>query len=141
MITRRGFFGLIAGIVAAPRVKSFFGGLIPGHNYQAPTREFLGVIHPSYADKFDLPTELAKTKMCQPLPEASKKVVQFFTHNISQPIPPHAGEVKCVIGQYADYYIEHDGMVEHGPGCLERMQRRIDALPDGDDPRKMELKA
>ena len=38
---------------------------------------------------------------------------------------------KVTIGQYADYYSEWDGMVESGPGCLERLQARIDALPDG----------
>ena len=46
--------------------------------------------------------------------------------------------VKCVIGQYSDYYTEWDGMVEIGPGCLERLQARIDALPDG-HPSKAEL--
>jgi hypothetical protein len=45
---------------------------------------------------------------------------------------------KVVIGEYADYYIEWDGMVESGPGCMERMQARIDALPDG-HPSKVRL--
>jgi hypothetical protein len=45
--------------------------------------------------------------------------------------------VIAVIGSYADYYVEHDGMVEIGPGCSERMQARLDALPDG-DPRKVD---
>lgn len=45
---------------------------------------------------------------------------------------------KAVIGQYADYYIEWDGMVEKGPGCMERMQARIDKLPDG-HPSKVQL--
>ena len=39
--------------------------------------------------------------------------------------------MEAVIGQYADYYIEWDGMVEIGPGCMERMQARIDLLPEG----------
>ena len=43
-----------------------------------------------------------------------------------------------VIGQYADYYIEWDGMVESGPGCMERIQARIDSLPD-DHPSKVQL--
>lgn len=43
-----------------------------------------------------------------------------------------------VIGQYADYYSEHDGMVEMGPGCSERLHARIDALPDG-HPSKVQL--
>ena len=38
---------------------------------------------------------------------------------------------KIVIGSYADYYSEWDGMVEKGPGCLERLQARIDSLPNG----------
>lgn len=38
---------------------------------------------------------------------------------------------EIVMGQYADYYAEWDGMVEKGPGCLERLQARIDALPEG----------
>ena len=46
--------------------------------------------------------------------------------------------IKAVIGQYADYYIEWDGMVEIGPGCMERIQTRIDALPDG-HPSKVQL--
>ncbi len=46
--------------------------------------------------------------------------------------------IKPVIGQYADYYIEWDGMVESGPGCMERVQARIDALPDG-HPSKVQL--
>ena len=46
--------------------------------------------------------------------------------------------IKPVIGQYADYYIEWDGMVEIGPGCMERIQARIDALPDG-HPSKVRL--
>ena len=45
---------------------------------------------------------------------------------------------QIVIGSYADYYIEWDGMVEIGPGCMERMQARIDALPDG-HPSKVQL--
>ena len=45
---------------------------------------------------------------------------------------------KVVIGHWADYYIEWDGMVEKGPGCMERMQARIDALPDG-PPSKVQL--
>jgi hypothetical protein len=36
-----------------------------------------------------------------------------------------------VVGEYADFYIEWGGMVESGPGCMERMQVRIDALPEG----------
>ena len=46
--------------------------------------------------------------------------------------------IKAVIGSYADYYIEWDGMVEIGPGCMERIQARIDALPDG-HPSKVQL--
>lgn len=44
-----------------------------------------------------------------------------------------------IIGEYADYYAEHDGMIELGPGCTERLQARIDALPDG-HPSKIELR-
>ena len=44
-----------------------------------------------------------------------------------------------VIGQYADYHAEHDGMIESGPGCSERLQARIDALPEG-HPSKTELR-
>lgn len=51
---------------------------------------------------------------------------------------PRTEVIKAVIGQYADYYIEWDGMVEKGPGCMERMQARIDALPDG-HPSKVRL--
>lgn len=47
-------------------------------------------------------------------------------------------KITAVIGEYADYYCEHDGMIEVGPGCYERLKARIDALPDG-DPRKIEL--
>ena len=39
--------------------------------------------------------------------------------------------VQVTIGQWADYYAELDGMVEAGPGCTERLQARIDDLPDG----------
>jgi len=46
--------------------------------------------------------------------------------------------IKAVIGQWADYRIEWDGMVESGPGCMERMQARIDALPEG-HPSKVQL--
>ena len=46
--------------------------------------------------------------------------------------------IKAVIGSYADYYIEWDGMVESGPGCMERMQARIDLLPEG-HPSKVRL--
>ena len=45
---------------------------------------------------------------------------------------------EIVIGQWADYYAEHDGMIEKGPGCSERLQTRIDALPDG-HPSKIQL--
>ena len=45
---------------------------------------------------------------------------------------------KITIGQYADYYSEWDGMIEMGPGCLERLQDRIDALPEG-HPSKVKL--
>jgi hypothetical protein len=45
---------------------------------------------------------------------------------------------KIVIGEYADYYSEWDGMVETGPGCMERMQARIDDLPEG-HPSKVQL--
>ena len=44
-----------------------------------------------------------------------------------------------IIGEYADYYAEHNGMIELGPGCTERLQARIDALPDG-HPSKIELR-
>lgn len=55
----------------------------------------------------------------------------FFTRDPDQPIPPNSGTQKFVIGQYADYYAELDGMIETGPGCTERLQARIDALPEG----------
>jgi hypothetical protein len=45
---------------------------------------------------------------------------------------------ELTIGSYADYCIEWDGMFEHGPGCMERMQARIDALPEG-HPSKVKL--
>ena len=47
-------------------------------------------------------------------------------------------KIQPIIGEYADYYIGWDGMVESGPGCLERIQARIDALPDG-HPSKVRL--
>ena len=47
-------------------------------------------------------------------------------------------KIQPIIGAYADYYIEWDGMVDTGPGCLERMQVRIDALPEG-HPSKVQL--
>ena len=45
---------------------------------------------------------------------------------------------KIVIGSYADYYVEWDGLVESGPGCMERMQAKIDALPES-HPSKVQL--
>jgi hypothetical protein len=45
---------------------------------------------------------------------------------------------KIVIGSYADYYVEWDGLVESGPGCMERMQAKIDALPES-RPSKVQL--
>lgn len=63
----------------------------------------------------------------------------FFAHDPFQPIPPHSGVMKCVIGEWADYYSEHDGMIETGPGCSTRLADRIAALPDG-DPRKIEMR-
>ena len=44
-----------------------------------------------------------------------------------------------IIGEYADYYAEHNGMIELGPGCTERLQARIDSLPEG-HPSKIELR-
>jgi len=50
---------------------------------------------------------------------------------------PFGYNVMAVVGEYADYYAELDGMVEKGPGCSERLQARIDALPEG-HPSKIE---
>jgi hypothetical protein len=100
MTTRRGFFGLLAGFAMAPR---------------ATWRDLWPPADLSFRN-FHLPTELAKTAFCRPLPEGT-------------PQPIH---LVAVIGQWADYYAEHDGMIETGPGCRERLDARIAALPPGD---------
>lgn len=103
-IGRRGFLGLLAGFLVAPRAKisDWTRYWRPGNLiYRAPTQ------------------------------------AAYFVLDPSQPLPPHSGVIKAVIGQYADYYSEHDGMIEAGPGCSERLAARIAALPPG-DPGKME---
>lgn len=116
MISRRGFFGLVAGFLAAPRARiSKFAGLFPGRNYSVP---------------FHLPTELAKMKMCRPLPLPTENLITFYSYPFHTAQEQREAAMKCVIGSYADYYSEHDGMVEIGPGCRERLDARIAAGPE-----------
>lgn len=109
-IGRRGFFGLVGGAIA--------GALMP---WRKETETFRNWQH----------ADLIYS------PPADRAV--FWTRDKSATIPPHCGSEKFVIGQYADYYAEHNGMIEKGPGCSERLAARIDALPK-DDPRWIETK-
>lgn len=52
---------------------------------------------------------------------------------MSKPTDFPFGYNAIVIGAYADYYAEHDGMVEIGPGCSERLQARIDRMQNAYD--------
>lgn len=104
-IGRRGFFGLIAGFLAAPRA-----------NWKDLWRP---------ADFISPPPAGAAVS---------------FTRDPQQPLPLHSGVLKCVIGQYADYYSEHDGMIETGPGCFDRLADHIEELSGG-DPRKIQMRS